>query len=133
MEKFKRIFCLLRTWKILSTGTFSYNVMLKLMNRPRSFLQDKFCEMFSNPYRKMKMTLYATITPSASNKLWDPGFMVNFMQQTVIKQAQSYMQKSQTTLIMKLFSRVSTFMLCNSQTTLSDDDLVFIEYEKYLV
>ena len=33
----------------------------------------------------MKMTLYATITPSASNKLWDPGFMVNFMQQTVIK------------------------------------------------
>nr|XP_022287518.1 mediator of RNA polymerase II transcription subunit 12-like protein isoform X2 [Crassostrea virginica] len=50
-----------------------------------NYLKDKFCEMFSNPYRKMKMTLYATITPSASNKLWDPGFMVNFMQQTVIK------------------------------------------------
>lgn len=41
--------------------------------------------MFSNPYRKMKMTLYATITPSASNKLWDPCFMVDFMQQTNIK------------------------------------------------
>lgn len=33
----------------------------------------------------MKMTLYATITPSASNKLWDPCFMVDFMQQTNIK------------------------------------------------
>ncbi|XP_056005371.1 mediator of RNA polymerase II transcription subunit 12-like protein isoform X2 [Ostrea edulis] len=50
-----------------------------------SYLREKFCDMFSNPYRKMKMTLYATITPSASNKLWDPGFMVNFMNQTNIK------------------------------------------------
>ncbi|XP_034328936.1 mediator of RNA polymerase II transcription subunit 12-like protein isoform X5 [Magallana gigas] len=50
-----------------------------------NYLKDKFCDMFSNPYRKMKMTLYATITPSASNKLWDPCFMVDFMQQTNIK------------------------------------------------
>ena len=39
--------------------------------------QEKFQDMFSNAYRKMKMTLYATITPSASNKLWDPSFMVD--------------------------------------------------------
>ncbi|XP_062609383.1 mediator of RNA polymerase II transcription subunit 12-like protein isoform X4 [Saccostrea cucullata] len=50
-----------------------------------NYLKDKFCDMFSNPYRKMKMTLYATITPSASNKLWNPSFMVNFMNQPYIK------------------------------------------------
>ncbi|KAJ8310216.1 hypothetical protein KUTeg_012081 [Tegillarca granosa] len=34
-----------------------------------SYLRSKFSEMFSNAYTKMKMTLYATITPSASNLL----------------------------------------------------------------
>lgn len=38
--------------------------------------------MFSNAYRKMKMTLYATTTPLASNAVWDPSFMIDYINNT---------------------------------------------------
>ncbi|XP_063430577.1 mediator of RNA polymerase II transcription subunit 12-like protein isoform X5 [Mytilus trossulus] len=46
------------------------------------YLVEKFSEMFLNAHRKMKMTLYATTTPLASNSLWDPSFMIDFINNT---------------------------------------------------
>ncbi|KAL3848034.1 hypothetical protein ACJMK2_018917 [Sinanodonta woodiana] len=45
---------------------------------PCCYLRAKFYEMFYNvtdAYSKIRLTLYAEITPAASNLLWDPHFM----------------------------------------------------------
>ncbi|XP_052783955.1 mediator of RNA polymerase II transcription subunit 12-like protein isoform X1 [Mya arenaria] len=44
-----------------------------------SYLKNKFQEMFSNAYSKIRVTLYADIKPSASNLMWDPSFMIDFL------------------------------------------------------
>ncbi|XP_060562886.1 mediator of RNA polymerase II transcription subunit 12-like protein [Ruditapes philippinarum] len=45
-----------------------------------SYLKNKFQEMFSNAYSKIRVTLYADIKPSASNLMWDPAFMGSFLE-----------------------------------------------------
>ncbi|XP_064639525.1 mediator of RNA polymerase II transcription subunit 12-like protein isoform X2 [Lineus longissimus] len=44
-----------------------------------SYLKAKFSEIFGGACAKVKQTLYASITPSASNLLWDPAFMIDLI------------------------------------------------------
>ncbi|XP_069105326.1 mediator of RNA polymerase II transcription subunit 12-like protein isoform X3 [Argopecten irradians] len=81
-----------------------------------SYLRDKKSEMFSNSFKKIKMTLYADINPSASNLLWDPSFMMDFMT-SVKSQPDTSLTKQLYDNPANRYSFVCNAMLniCNSQ------------------
>ncbi|NXY15219.1 MD12L protein, partial [Atrichornis clamosus] len=45
-----------------------------------SHLRSKFGDLFSSACSKVKQTIYSNIQPSTSNLLWDPEFMLDFLE-----------------------------------------------------
>ncbi|XP_040205105.1 mediator of RNA polymerase II transcription subunit 12-like protein [Rana temporaria] len=45
-----------------------------------SHIRSKFGDLFSSACSKVKQTIYSNVQPSNSNALWDPDFMVDFIE-----------------------------------------------------
>ncbi|XP_075426563.1 mediator of RNA polymerase II transcription subunit 12-like protein isoform X3 [Ascaphus truei] len=56
-----------------------------------SHLRSKFGDLFSSACSKVKQTIYSNVQPSNSNVLWDPEFMLDFIENPLAHNINHYM------------------------------------------
>jgi hypothetical protein len=59
-------------------GTLSYDNTL--IADSLLFPQNKFSELFSGAYAKVKSTIYREVNPLASNLVWQPDFLLDLLE-----------------------------------------------------